>query len=94
MTPQQELDKLRAELAALKAQQTSGIHCNVAPSGKINLRVPASRYPLATLSRVEWVQLMSAVPMVEKFLADNDETSVLAQAAMRSAELAAKKKAA
>lgn len=67
-----ELARLRAENEALKANQAKAMNLRlkVSEKGAVSLYGINSRFPI-TLYRSQWVRVISMVPQIEKFMADN-----------------------
>ena len=67
--PQAELERLRAENAALKAQQSRAIRLQVSQKGAVSL-YGIRRFPV-TFYADEWDQILGMIDEIKAFIAEN-----------------------
>ena len=68
---QVELDRLRAENAALKAKQERKLSFKVSEKGGVSVYGLNARFPV-TLYKEQWGKLLGATDQLKAFLAEND----------------------
>jgi hypothetical protein len=68
-TTQDELDRLRAEVAALKASQQKGLRLQVSAKGAVSL-YGIRRFPV-TFYVEEWEQILGMAEDIKSFMAEN-----------------------
>ena len=66
-----ELQKLKAENAALKKTSSRGISLKVSQKGALSL-YGMGRFPV-TLYKEQWLKVLDAADVIRGFIADNDE---------------------
>ena len=67
---QSELDRLRAENAALKARGSRGVSLKVSEKGGVSV-YGLGRFPV-TLYKEQWTKLLDMADEIRAFIADND----------------------
>ena len=67
---QAELERLKAENAALKAQQTRGISIKVSEKGGVSV-YGLGRFPV-TLYKEQWAKLLDMSDEIRAFIKEND----------------------
>jgi len=69
-TVMQELERLRAENAALKARSSKGLSMKVSEKGAVSV-YGLGRFPV-TLYKEQWTKLLDMAEDIRTFIMDND----------------------
>ena len=65
-----ELERLRAENAELKSNDSAGLSLKVSEKGAVSL-YGMGRFPV-TLYKEQWLRILASAPEIEAFIREND----------------------